>query len=131
MPKNELKEAYSGCDLFLFPSYEETEGIVVLEALAMKIPLLIRDIPVYADWLQSGYDVYKAKSLDEFETIAKDILSDSYADITEYGYKTIGERSIVKTGKQLINVYKRCLSKSPFSYPISVTADDCITSEAE
>ena len=28
LPKEELQMAYSSCDLFFFPSYEETEGIV-------------------------------------------------------------------------------------------------------
>ena len=32
---------------FLFPSREETEGIVVLEALASQQQVLVRDIPVY------------------------------------------------------------------------------------
>ena len=43
-------------------SKEETEGIVILEALAMKIPTLIRDIPVYEGWLTDSKDVYKAKN---------------------------------------------------------------------
>lgn len=51
--KPELQAALSGSDLFLFPSYEETEGIVVLEALAMKIPVLLRNIPVYNGWICS------------------------------------------------------------------------------
>lgn len=48
--KENIKAALSGADLFLFPSYEETEGIIVLEALAMKIPVLLRNIPVYDEW---------------------------------------------------------------------------------
>ncbi len=48
-----LQTALSGSDLFLFPSYEETEGIVVLEALAMRIPVLLRNIPVYDGWICS------------------------------------------------------------------------------
>lgn len=51
--KPALRAALSGSDLFLFPSYEETEGIVVLEALAMKIPTLLRNIPVYDGWICS------------------------------------------------------------------------------
>ena len=51
-----IKGALQGANLFFFPSYEETEGIVVLESLASRIPLLIRDIPVYEDWLENERD---------------------------------------------------------------------------
>lgn len=41
-----IKGAYGRGNLFFFPSREETEGIVVLEALACKTQVLLRDIPV-------------------------------------------------------------------------------------
>ena len=60
----ELKEAYCGADAFAFFSQEETEGIVVLEALACQAPVVVRDIPVYEDWLTDGVQVCKAVSLE-------------------------------------------------------------------
>lgn len=107
--QNDLKEAYGSCDLFLFPSKEETEGIVILEALAMKIPILLRDIPVYSDWLQNGKDVYKAENLDEFQIKIRKILEHAVDDLTEAGYQVVKERSIEKVGEQLERIYKRCL----------------------
>ena len=53
-----IEGAYSGADLFFFPSYEETEGIVVLEALASKQNVLVRDIPVYNGWLEDSKNCY-------------------------------------------------------------------------
>ncbi len=60
VPREILRGAYSGCDVFLFPTHEETEGIVLLEALAMKTPVLVRDIPIYDEWLIDGENLYKA-----------------------------------------------------------------------
>ena len=37
--------------LSFFPSYEETEGIVVLEAFASHQHVVLRDIPVYEGWV--------------------------------------------------------------------------------
>lgn len=37
-----IKGAYGRADVFFFPSREETEGIVVLEALACKTPNIIK-----------------------------------------------------------------------------------------
>lgn len=54
-----LREAYAGCDAFCFLTKEETEGIVLLEALACRAPVLLSDIPIYADWLPDGEVVHK------------------------------------------------------------------------
>lgn len=100
-----LQAALSGSDLFLFPSREETEGIVVLEALAMKTPVLLRDIPVYDEWLKNGENAYAAKDLDEFARLAQGILEGELPDLTEAGYKTVGEKSIDKVGAKLKEAY--------------------------
>ncbi len=57
-----LEGAYSKADVFFFPSYEETEGIVVLEALASHQDVLLRDIPVYHGWLEKEKNCYMGSS---------------------------------------------------------------------
>ncbi len=104
-----LRGAYSGCDLYLFPTLEETEGIPIMEACAAKIPALIRDIPVFSEWLEDGVNVYKAKNIDEFEEKIKLILEKKLPNLTEAGYKVALERDIKKVGKKLISIYKKVL----------------------
>ena len=55
------------CDLYLFPTLEETEGIPIIEACACETPAIIRDIPIFDNWLTDSVNVYKAKDIDEFE----------------------------------------------------------------
>lgn len=110
VPPEELKAAYSGFDLFLFPSYEETEGIVVLEALAMKIPVLLRDIPVYESWLTNCKDVYKASSLDDLGNTACDILEGALPNLTEQGYETVEKKNIQHIGGQLYTAYRAAIN---------------------
>lgn len=109
VPSEQLKAAYSGSDLFLFPSYEETEGIVVLEALAMNIPVLLRDIPVYDGWLVDGKHLYKADSNDEFEKTACMILEHQLPDLTEWGYDAVEKKNIEHIGSQLLGAYKMAI----------------------
>ena len=109
--KAELKDAYNNSDLFLFMSKEETEGIVILEALAMKIPTLIRDIPVYEGWLTDSKDVYKAKTLSEFETKITGILENKLPSVVEGGYNVAKERDIKEVGKRLKAIYEDALKK--------------------
>ena len=107
--KENIKAALSGSDLFLFPSYEETEGIIVLEALAMKIPVLLRDIPVYGDWIDIGKNAYAATDTDDFERLLRGILGGTLPDLTEGGYEIAKRKSIDNTGKQLAEAYKRAI----------------------
>ena len=104
-----IKGALQGADLFLFPSYEETEGIVVLESLASKTPLIVRDIPVYEDWLTDGVDCYKAKDNNEFIEKIKFVLNNDNSKIVENGYKIALARDTKIIGKQLIDAYDRVI----------------------
>lgn len=107
--RSELRDAYSGSDLFLFITNEETEGIVLLEALAMKIPVLIRDIPVYEGWFKDGNNVYKGNNILEFQRKIKGILNKELLSLVENGYKVAKERDIKTIGQQLENEYKKLM----------------------
>ena len=106
-----LRGAYSGCDLYIFPTLEETEGIPILEACAAKIPAIVRDIPVFSEWLIDGVNVYKAKDIDEFEEKIKGILSGEYKNLTDEGYKVALKRDSKIVGKELIKIYEQVLKE--------------------
>ena len=102
----------NGCDLYLFPTLEETEGIPIVEACACKTPSLIRDIPVFEEWLEDGVNTYKAKDIDEFEKKIKMILNKELPYLGEEAYKVALERDIKKIGKKLHEVYNEVMKKS-------------------
>ena len=107
----EIKNALSGCDLYLFPTLEETEGIPIIEACACKTKALIRDIPIFEGWLEDGVNVYKAKDLDDFEDKIKKILNNELPDLTEKAYEVAKERDLKNIGKQLKEVYEDVMKK--------------------
>lgn len=98
---------YAKC--LLFPSYEETEGIVVLEALASNCIALVRDIGVYKDWLTDSYDCLKANSNDEFIKKIDYILNDENKEkldqIKRNGYNTVSKLSIKNISIKLKEIY--------------------------
>ena len=106
--QEELRKAYSSCDLYLFPTLEETEGIPILEALVERIPTLVRDIPVFEEY-EENKAVYKAKTIEEFEEKIKNILEKKLPSLEEYGYQVAIQKDTKKVGKQLIEVYERLL----------------------
>lgn len=106
-----IKGAYRYCECLLFPSYEETEGIVVLEALASSCPVLIRDIGVYKDWLNDGIDCYKAKNNSEFVEKLDFLMTNDNKNIIENGLKLVEERTLEKVGLQLKTSYQELLDK--------------------
>lgn len=107
----ELIGAYSGCDLFIFPTLEETEGIPILEACSMKAKAVIRDIGVFEDWLEDGVNVYKAKDIDDFEEKIVGVLEGKLPDLTEAGYQVAVDHDIKKVGKELVSIYKEVLEE--------------------
>ncbi|MGI6117300.1 MAG: glycosyltransferase [Bilifractor sp.] len=107
--REELCDAYCGCDLFCFMSHEETEGIVVLEALASRIPVLVRDIPAYQGWLHDGFNVYKANTQEQFLSRAEYILSGELPDLTAAGRECAESRSLQKVGEKLMAIQKKMI----------------------
>lgn len=104
-----IEGAYASADCFFFPSYEETEGIVVLEALASSQNVLLRDIPVYDPWLKHGINCYKGNNNDDFIRQLHKILNHECADLREEGKKTAQKRSIQAVGRELKKIYEGVL----------------------
>lgn len=104
-----IEGAFTNADCFFFPSLEETEGIVVLEALAGKRNVLLRDIPVYDPWLVDKKSCYKGKSNEEFISLIDKILNKQIPDLSEAGYEVAKSKSIESVGIQLKEVYTKVL----------------------
>ena len=104
-----IVSAMSGSDLYIFPTFEETEGIPVIEACACKCRALIRDIPVFDEWLEDGINIYKARDVDDFEIKIKKIINNELPDLTDEAYKVAYDRRIEKIGEELKEVYEEVM----------------------
>ena len=100
-----IEGAFLAGDVFFFPSFEETEGIVVLEALAGKQNVVVRDIGVYDEWLFDKKNCYMGNSVSEFVRLISDVINHKLPSTREAGYKTALSRSIANVGKELKKAY--------------------------
>jgi len=65
--REEMNDIYNVCDLMFLPSYNELFPMSILESMALKLPVLLRDLDIYHDIL---FDYYlKGKNTKEFVKI--------------------------------------------------------------
>ena len=109
--KDMIRAALNGCNLYVFPTFEETEGIPIIEAMACKTPSIVRDIPIFDGWLEEGKNMYKAKDVDAFEEKIRDILEGKLPSLVDNYKEVVDERNMKNIGKQLEAVYEEVLNK--------------------
>ena len=105
-----IEGAYAGADVFFFPSKEETEGIVVLEALASYQQIVLRDIPVFDPWMVHGKNCFKGSCVEDFIQLVHGVVEKQLPSLREAGRKTAEQRSIPEVGKRLRQIYEQVLS---------------------
>ena len=110
--KDILIGAFSAAKAFLFMTYEENEGIVVLEALSSRLPLVVRDIPVYDGWLSDGENCLKGRDNNEKKKKIVSVVNrkvKNIDEIIENGNKIAKDRDLVKIGMEYRRYYEEIL----------------------
>ncbi len=105
IPRDQVRVAYQMADVYLFMTHEETEGIVLLEALASKVNTIVSDLPVF-DYLKADRDVYKANALEDFKVQLQGLLDGDLASLSKNGYQQASLKSIQNIGQQYIYEYQ-------------------------
>ncbi len=103
----DIIEVSSGSDIFLFPSKEELQGIAILEAAAMGKPIIVRDLPVYRDWLCHGVNCLKAETTEDFIYYVQVLAEDrEYAKkLGQNALKVAEQNSVFNVGTKLKQIY--------------------------
>lgn len=110
LPKKEVNASYGTCDVFSFPSVTETQGIVVIEAMAGGlVPVAINKLGP-SDIITNGKDgVLCAPSGDEFANNIVKVLSDDNLrkELSQNAIKTAQSYSQISITKKLLELYKQ------------------------
>lgn len=109
--KQTLRDIYFQADLFLFMTFEETEGIVLLEVMAMKLPVILRDIPIYKKMFTDQVDVFKFSNLLECKLLIHSVLTQDVSTVINNAHQQAEKRNIEAVGQQLSAIYEHVLTK--------------------
>lgn len=112
-----LREAYCGADAFCFLTKEETEGIVLLEALACGASVVLRDIPIYHDWLPDGRITHQVPTGPDFAGDVAQRLRALFAGElpqTQAAGRAVAESlSLPAVAQQLQTIYEEARARRP------------------
>ena len=106
-----LQEAYAGADVFAFLTKEETEGIVLWEALASGTPTLVRGIPLYRDAMPDGVITHQVTGdgpefAGEFARTLRALLDGELEDLTEAGRRAAEGVDLEQVALRLAGIYE-------------------------
>jgi glycosyltransferase involved in cell wall biosynthesis len=115
VPYAEIRQWYRGASLFVFPSFLETFGHPLLEAMASDVPLVAADIPVfreiaadaafYADPFDSS-DLASAMEAALFEPDAARVL-------VKRGRQRLQSFTWMRTARRLLALFSELLAEEP------------------
>ncbi|PNR89800.1 hypothetical protein X925_01730 [Petrotoga sp. 9T1HF07.CasAA.8.2] len=104
--REKMIDYYSLSDIFFFPSFHETFGLVVIEAAGSGLPLVLRDLPVYKQIFSPNY--LSGNSIEDFVEIIKklNINKELYAEYEKKSYQLFENYSDEKAFIKLKNIYE-------------------------
>jgi 1,2-diacylglycerol-3-alpha-glucose alpha-1,2-galactosyltransferase len=102
---DKMREYYLASDIFMLRSDQETFGLVVVEAAAAGLPIVLRDIPDYNETFRNDSVMVPA---DEFAPAIQKLIDDkTYYEAMSRSALRIAERfDSVKGAKSLLELYK-------------------------
>jgi len=103
----DIERVYCGSDLLFHPSHSESLGLVILEAAAVGLPLVVRRLPVYHGWLEDGVNCLMGESPQEFAAAISTFVSNQAPSISSPEIAKC--HSLHTVGHDLIAAYEEVL----------------------
>src|SRR3989338_1033300 len=112
---DEIKDYYNAADLFVFASYTDTQGIVIIEAMACGLPVVALKDDAFSDMIADGKNSFMVNKQSEkiFAQKVNQLLGDKelYRKFSSAAIKQAAAFSKENMAKKLISVYKSLLKK--------------------
>ncbi|MEM4272671.1 MAG: glycosyltransferase, partial [Candidatus Bilamarchaeaceae archaeon] len=110
VPREELPDYYAAADVFAFPSYFDTQGLVALEAMAAGLPVVAPEKSGSADFIKNGASGYTFQ--EEVDFREKVLLAiENGKEMGEKGREIAREYDADKRAEELMALYREMLAK--------------------
>lgn len=105
--------AFGAGDIFFLPSHEENQGIVVLESMACEVPVVLRDLPVFREYVTDGVDARLADDVDGFVEAIQALASDpeTARRLGKAGRGTAEDHRLAVIGQRYAELYRGLLGR--------------------
>jgi len=113
VPSSDICAAFNAVDIFIFLSSGENQGMVLLEAAATGLPILVKELPTYHGWLIHNENCLIAKNDDEVNKYLDLLIKDkSLRERLGKNALKLAEKEDIKTqSKKLLGIYQKLLEK--------------------
>lgn len=107
---NNIVKAYSAADILLTPSYNETFGLTIIEAVSCGLPVIARNLTVYKELFNNK--ILYAENNDDFSKRINQLTNkNNRAKQIKKSQSLKKKYDIKKQGDELIKFYKSILAK--------------------
>lgn len=107
-----MPKFYNMADIFFFPSFQEVASMVIIEAAACNLPLVVRDLPQYEILYQDGYT--GCGNVEEFSSAIQKLATDkkAYQKALEGSIRLAAKFSMSEIGQKFLALYTSLMNKS-------------------
>jgi UDP-glucose:(heptosyl)LPS alpha-1,3-glucosyltransferase len=117
-PTREIERLYAAADFFLFPSFYDTFGMVVAEAMATGLPVIVSRQSGASEWIHHGRNGFILESANDpvaWSQAIRELENDSGLRkfVGEAARQTCLEHSWDRVADATMQVYKRVVDSAP------------------
>lgn len=115
VPHERIADYFAAGDLFVFPSVTETQGVVLVEAMAAGTPVVAVEAPGCIDTLADGGGELVPSRQDPFVDAVLGLLSDRerLKRLGQQARKVAGQYSIPESTARLVEIYQQAVAAGP------------------
>ena len=114
--KKDLVDAYSAMDVFAFTSLSETQGVVLLEAMAAGVPVVTVDAPGAREVVKDCVNGRLINDPDQWEFVdalgwAMDCPAEKFRALKQQAKETVKDYSMSSCAERMLEVYENLRRK--------------------